>query len=104
MARGDGGRRGEPAREARADANGDDGAAAARPSGGAVREARKELGRLERALDRLGERETRLHEEMAEAATDHVRLGELTAELRALAAERDDVEAAWLEAAALLER
>ncbi len=85
-------------------ANGDDGAAAARPSGGAVREARKELGRLERALDRLGERETRLHEEMAEAATDHVRLGELTAELRALAAERDDVEAAWLEAAALLER
>ncbi len=85
-------------------ANGDDGAAAARPSGGAVREARKELGRLERALDRLGERETRLHEEMAEAATDHVRLGELTAELRALAAERDDVEAAWLESAALLER
>jgi hypothetical protein len=40
---------------------------------------------------------------MAEAATDHVRLAELTAELRALAAERDDVEAAWLEAAAVAE-
>jgi ABC transport system ATP-binding/permease protein len=88
-----------PARAARA-ADGDGGP---RPSGGAVREARKELGRLERALDRLGERETRLHEEMAEAATDHVRLAELAAELRALAAERDDVEAAWLEAAAVLE-
>jgi len=91
-----------PARATRAADGGGD-AAPARPSGGAVREARKELGRLERALDRLGERETRLHEEMAEAATDHVRLAELTAELRALAAERDDVEAAWLEAAAVVE-
>jgi ABC transport system ATP-binding/permease protein len=91
-----------PARATRA-ADGDGDVAPARPSGGAVREARKELGRLERALDRLGERETRLHEEMAEAATDHVRLAELTAELRALAAERDDVEAAWLEAAAVAE-
>ena len=36
-------------------------------------------------------------------ATDHVRLGELTAELDALAAERDELEAAWLEAAAALE-
>jgi ATP-binding cassette subfamily F protein uup len=68
-----------------------------------MREARKEAARLERALDRLGERETRLHAAMAEQATDHVRLGELTAELHALAAERDEVEAAWLEAAAVLE-
>jgi hypothetical protein len=69
-----------------------------------VREARKELGRLERALDRLGEREARLHEEMAAQATDHVRLGELDAELSALATERDELEAAWLEAAAVLEQ
>jgi ATP-binding cassette subfamily F protein uup len=78
-------------------------AAAGRPSGAVVREARKEVARLERALDRVGDRETRLHEAMAEQATDHVRLGELTAELEALAAERDDLEAAWLEAAAALE-
>jgi ATP-binding cassette subfamily F protein uup len=77
---------------------------APRPSGAVVREARKELGRLERALDRLGEREARLHEEMAAQATDHVRLGELDAELSALATERDELEAAWLEAAAVLEQ
>jgi ATP-binding cassette subfamily F protein uup len=68
-----------------------------------VREARKEHARLERALDRLGDREARLHEAMAEQATDHVRLGELTAELTALGAERDELEAAWLETAAALE-
>jgi len=83
-----------------ADARGD---GAARPSGAVVREARKELGRLERALDRLGDREARLHEEMAAQATDHVRLGELNAELSALATERDELEAAWLETAAVLE-
>jgi ATP-binding cassette subfamily F protein uup len=78
-------------------------AAPARPAGAVVREARKELARLERALDRVAERETRLHEAMAEQATDHVRLGELTAELTALGAERDELEAAWLETAAALE-
>jgi ATP-binding cassette subfamily F protein uup len=80
--------------------------AAARPAGGgggAMREARKEVARLERTLDRLGEREARLHEAMAEQATDHVRLAELTAELRALTAERETLEAAWLEAAEALE-
>jgi ATP-binding cassette subfamily F protein uup len=75
----------------------------ARRSGGALREARKDLARLERALDRLGEREQGLHEQMAAQATDHVRLGELQTELAALAAERDELEAAWLEAASVLE-
>jgi ATP-binding cassette subfamily F protein uup len=78
-------------------------ATATRPSGGAMREARKELARLERALDRLGDREARLHEQMAAEATDHVRLGELDAELVALAAELDELEAAWLQTAAILE-
>jgi len=68
-----------------------------------VREARKDLARLERALDRVGDRETALHDAMAEQATDHVRLGELTAELAALRAEREELEAAWLETAAILE-
>jgi ATP-binding cassette subfamily F protein uup len=76
---------------------------APRPSGAVVRETRKEVARLERALDRLSGRESSLHEAMAEQATDHVRLAELTAELDALAAERDELEAAWLEAAAALE-
>jgi ATP-binding cassette subfamily F protein uup len=36
---------------------------------------------------------------MAASATDHARLRELQAELDAVAAERDDAEAGWLEAA-----
>jgi ATP-binding cassette subfamily F protein uup len=72
-------------------------------SGGAARVARKELQRLERAIDRLGEREAELHEAMAASATDHTRLGELQSELEARIAEREDVEAQWLEAAERLE-
>ena len=67
-------------------------------AGGASREARKEIARLERALDKLADRETKLHEDMAAAATDHDRLRALQAELAALAAEREELEAAWLEA------
>jgi ATP-binding cassette subfamily F protein uup len=73
------------------------------PSGTVVRAARKEVARLERALDKLGARETELHEEMAAAATDHDRLRELDAELRALADEREGLEAAWLETSESLE-
>jgi ATP-binding cassette subfamily F protein uup len=75
----------------------------ARLSGGEQRAARKELARLERALDRLGEREAALHEEMAAAATDPGRLRALHEDLRALVAERDEVEAAWLETSEALE-
>ena len=38
-----------------------------------------------------------------EAATDHVRLRELQAELDALAAEREELEAAWLETSEVME-
>jgi ATP-binding cassette subfamily F protein uup len=40
---------------------------------------------------------------MAEAATDHVRLRELQADLAGVSAERESLEAAWLEAAEALE-
>ena len=78
-------------------------AAAPPPSGAVVRAARKEVARLERALDKLTVREAELHEQMAAAATDHDRLRELDAELRALAAERDELEATWLERSEALE-
>jgi ATP-binding cassette subfamily F protein uup len=78
--------------------------AAAAPAAGAVlRAARKEVQRLERALDRLGDRETALHADMAASATDHARLRELNAELAALTAEREQLEAAWMETAEALE-
>jgi ATP-binding cassette subfamily F protein uup len=69
-----------------------------------VRAARKEVARLERALDKLAARTTELEAAMATAATDHVRLGGLQDELEALRAEREALEAAWLEQSDRLER
>ena len=69
------------------------------PSAAQARAARKELARLERSLSRLAEREGRLHQQMAEAASDHEAVLELDAQLRAVHAERDEVEQAWLDAA-----
>jgi ABC transport system ATP-binding/permease protein len=60
---------------------------------------RKEAARLERALDKLAAREAELHAAMAAAASDHSRLSALQAELTGLAAEREALEDAWLEAA-----
>jgi ATP-binding cassette subfamily F protein uup len=78
-------------------------ASSAPPAQAVIRAARKEAQRLERALERLGERESGLHEAMAAAATDHVRLRELQSELGEVTSERDELEAAWLEAAETLE-
>jgi ATP-binding cassette subfamily F protein uup len=77
--------------------------AAAAPPGAVLRATRKEIARLERALDRLADRETAVHDAMAAHATDPGRLGELQAELEALVAERNELEAAWLEASEVLE-
>jgi ATP-binding cassette subfamily F protein uup len=78
-------------------------ATAAPPAGGALRAARKQAARLERAIDKLTERETALQDEMAASATDHVRLHELQAELEVRAAEREQLEATWMETAEALE-
>ncbi|MEN3584619.1 ABC-F family ATP-binding cassette domain-containing protein [Streptomyces sp. ZYX-F-203] len=63
------------------------------------RAAKKELQRIERRLDRLSERESALHARIAENATDFAKVGEWDAELRTLAAERDELESRWLELA-----
>jgi ATP-binding cassette subfamily F protein uup len=73
------------------------------PAQAVVRAARKEIARLERAMEKLEARETTLHEQMAEAATDHVRLRELQSELAAATAERERLESAWLETSEALE-
>ncbi len=72
-------------------------------AGAVIRQARKDVQRLERELEKLADRETELHEQMAASASDHRRLGELTDELATLGDERSRVETAWLEAAELLE-
>ncbi|HHU08673.1 MAG TPA: ABC-F family ATP-binding cassette domain-containing protein [Intrasporangiaceae bacterium] len=77
--------------------------ASAPPSPGASpaeqREARKVMARVERQLARLTERESRIHAAMADAATDHAKLAELNREVQQIAAERESLEAEWLEAA-----
>ncbi|OIQ82525.1 putative ABC transporter ATP-binding protein [mine drainage metagenome] len=66
------------------------------PSQAEVRAARKELGRLERRLAKIGELESRLHDRMAAQATDHQAVLALDAELRVLAAERAALEDEWM--------
>ncbi|MFI6788740.1 ABC-F family ATP-binding cassette domain-containing protein [Nonomuraea sp. NPDC050383] len=88
-----------PAREAREAAAAEGEAAPGGLSAKEERELRKELNRLERQLDRLGEQEAKLHAAMADAASDYARLGSLDAELRDVLAQKDAVEGAWLELA-----
>ena len=78
-------------------------AAASSPNQTVIRAARKEVQRLERALEKVTAREAALHDEMAAAATDHAKLRELQASLAELAGRRDELEAAWLQIAETLE-
>ena len=71
------------------------------PNQTVVRAARKDVARLERALEKLTAREASLHDEMAAAATDHVRLRELQAALSEHATQREQLETEWLQAAEL---
>ena len=63
------------------------------------RRAGKEMARIEGQLSKLDERIAAMHETMAAAAHDHVRLAELTAELDELLARKESLEEAWLIAA-----
>ena len=80
-------------------------ASAARPESrtesASARERRtaKEMARLEGQLTKLDDRIAALHETMAAAASDHVRLAELNAELGELMARKESLEEAWLAAA-----
>ncbi|MEU7763939.1 ABC-F family ATP-binding cassette domain-containing protein [Nocardia sp. NPDC049190] len=65
----------------------------------AYRAARKELTRLERAIDKLSDREQRLHAALADAVTDPDRLVALGAELKQVRAEKETAEERWLELA-----
>ena len=64
-----------------------------------TRAAKKELQRVERRLDKIGEREGELHAAMADHATDFEKVAAFDAELRALREERDELEMRWLELA-----
>ncbi|MGW1742117.1 ABC-F family ATP-binding cassette domain-containing protein [Nocardia sp. NPDC001965] len=65
----------------------------------AYRAARKELTRLERAIDKLTERETALHAALADAATEPDKLMTLGAELKDVQAQKETAEERWMELA-----
>jgi ATPase subunit of ABC transporter with duplicated ATPase domains len=72
-----------------------------RASGASARQLSKELGRLERQVAKLEQRESRLHDELAAHSTDYAKVAELDGQLRAVQVERAQAEEAWL---ALAER
>ncbi|WP_444662946.1 ABC-F family ATP-binding cassette domain-containing protein [Cellulomonas sp. CW35] len=82
-----------------APAAGTDATTTGSPSAADVRAARKEVARIERRLAKIADLESALHARMAEQATDHEAVQRLDAELRTLAAEREELEEAWLEVA-----
>ncbi|MEV7678201.1 ABC-F family ATP-binding cassette domain-containing protein [Streptomyces sp. NPDC088341] len=63
------------------------------------RAAKKELQKIERQLDKIAGRETTLHQQIADHATDFEKVAKLDAELRELGGERDELEMRWLELA-----
>jgi len=65
----------------------------------AVRQARKDLQRIEKQLARLEAEEAKLHDRIAENATDYDAVAKADARLQEIAAERDELELQWLEAA-----
>ncbi|MEU9806505.1 ABC-F family ATP-binding cassette domain-containing protein [Mycobacterium sp. NPDC050853] len=67
--------------------------------GAAQRTVQKELGRLERTVAKLDEREAALHGQLAEHATDPDRVVTLTAELTAVVADKHAAEVQWMELA-----
>ncbi|MFE6691253.1 ABC-F family ATP-binding cassette domain-containing protein [Streptomyces sp. NPDC057743] len=74
-------------------------AAAPKKPAAVNRAAQKELQRIERQLDKIGEKEAALHAQMAEHATDFEKIAGMDAELRKLGAQREELELRWLELA-----
>jgi ATP-binding cassette subfamily F protein uup len=64
-----------------------------------LRQARKDLSRMERQLAKLEERELKINESLADHGSDYDKIIELDAQLKAVQDERAQVEEAWLELA-----
>ncbi|MFI9005183.1 ABC-F family ATP-binding cassette domain-containing protein [Streptomyces sp. NPDC053541] len=75
------------------------GVSAATVSSKEGRAAKKELQKVERQLDKISEKESKLHAQIAENATDFEKVAKLDTELRELAGEREELEMRWLELA-----
>jgi ATP-binding cassette subfamily F protein uup len=61
------------------------------------------MTRIERAIAKVDDTERNLHEQMAEAATDHSRLADLNRELQETQISKSKLEDEWMRLAADLE-
>ncbi len=68
-----------------------------------ARAAKKDASRLERRMLKLDADEKKLHEQLAAAASDYAKAAELDAQLKAVHAEKEQVEEEWLVASELAE-
>ncbi|MEO8557072.1 MAG: ABC-F family ATP-binding cassette domain-containing protein [Actinomycetota bacterium] len=69
------------------------------PSAAELREAKKDLNRIERLLTKLSTQEDKIHLEMAAKAADHAAVLALNDTLRAIVDEREALELEWLSVA-----
>ena len=69
------------------------------PSAAELREAKKDLNRIERLLTKLSGQEDKIHLEMAAKAADHAAVLALNDALRAIVDEREALELEWLSVA-----
>jgi predicted nucleic acid-binding Zn-ribbon protein len=67
-----------------------------------LREAKKDLNRIERQLSRLSDQEDKIHVEMAAKAADHRAVLALNDTLRAIVDERETLEREWLAVAEII--
>jgi ABC transport system ATP-binding/permease protein len=77
-------------------------AASSRPLPAELREAKKDLNRIDRQLARLAAQEDKIHVEMAARATDHAAVLRLNDTLRAIIDERETLELEWLSVAEIV--
>ncbi len=73
------------------------------PSPAEVRQARKDMARIESQLTKLTARIEQVHAEMADVASDYQRLADLQQTESELTVQHEELELAWLEAAELVE-
>ena len=74
-----------------------------KPAAAEERALKKDAQRLERQLQKIDDRVQRIHDVMAEHASDYARIAELDAELRSLLDEKSQVEIEWLNVMEALE-
>ncbi len=77
-------------------------AASTGPSAAALRDAKKDLNRIDRLLTKLSAQEDKIHLEMAAKAADHMAVLGLNDTLRALVDEREALELEWLSVAEII--